>query len=140
MKVNPFVMPMVLIVALFGITLGAQATGNWTTSGRDAVDVANLTAADLKGWMTLQQVIDGMKISKQELYSIGGIPADTPTSKALKDMEGIVSVSDLRIKLTKPAASVQATPAPTQVVATPSTKGTPQSTAGTHPTPTPLPV
>ena len=152
MKINPFFMPILLIVALFGTTFTAQALGIWSTSGRDAVDVTKLTPADLKGWMTLQQVIDGMNISQEKLYAIGGIPADTPTSKALKELEAIVEVSTLRDKLnaelgitttsaTVPAP-VQATPTPeaTKVAATPVTKGTPQVTDGTHPTPTPLPA
>ena len=151
MKVNPFVMPIVLIVAMFTITLGAQATGNWTTSGRTAIDVTNFTAADLKGWMTLQQVIDGMKITREEFYSVAGFPADTPLTNALKDMESVISVTDLRTKLTAiyggastapsamPAMATP-TPAPTKVPATPVNKGTPQTTDGTHPTPTPLPV
>ena len=153
MRIHPFFMPILLIVGLLGTTFTAQALGFWTTSGRDAVDVTKLTPADLKGWMTLQQVIDGLPISQAELYQVAGIPSETPPSKALKDMEAVISVTDLRNKLiakdggaasTSSTAPVpaQATPTPvvTKVAATPATKGTPQVTDGTHPTPTPLPV
>ena len=38
----------------------AQATGGWTTSGRTAVVQADLTADDVKGWMTIQHAADGL--------------------------------------------------------------------------------
>jgi len=41
--------------------------------------------------MTLQQLIDGLPISQADLYRIGGFPADTPPTTALKDMESVVS-------------------------------------------------
>lgn len=150
MRINPFFMPILLIVALLGTTFTAQALGIWSTSGRDAVDVANLKPADLKGWMTLQQVIDGLKISKEELYAIGNIPADTATDKALKDLESIVEVSTLRDKLT---AKFSGTTAPAPAAATPTPVATPKptgvagatatakaTTGETHATPTPMPT
>jgi hypothetical protein len=148
MRVNPFFMPILLVVGLLGTTFTAQALGIWSTSGRDAVDVTNLKPADLKGWMTLQQVSDGLKISKDELYQVGGISADTSTAKALKDLEAIVSVSTLRERLTAKlagaSAPVVATPTP---VATPKPTGVPGATATakattgeTHATSTPMPA
>ncbi len=99
MRVNRFVMPIIVIVALLSTMLMAQAAGSWSTSGKDSVDLETLTSADIKGWMTLQQVIDGMKISKEELYAAGNIPLDVPASTALKDLEPLVpdfSVTTLR--------------------------------------------
>jgi len=149
MRINPFFMPILLIVALLGTTFTAQALGIWTTSGRDAVDVTKLTPADLKGWMTLQQLIDGLPISQADLYRVGGIPSDTPPTTALKDMESVVSVTTLREKLTAYYASaspmtsggtaqVAATPTP-QATSIPGTTATAKAASGeTHATPTPL--
>jgi hypothetical protein len=109
MRVNAFLIPILVIAALLGSSLIAQAGGFWATSGRTSVDVNNLTAVDLKGWMTLQQVMDGMQISQEQLYAAGNIPMDVPTSTALKDLEGIVpdfEVSVLREKLGAPEGSV----------------------------------
>lgn len=109
MRVNPFLVPIIVIAALLGSSLIAQAGGFWSTSGRTSVNLDNLTAVDLKGWMTLQQVMDGMKISKEQLYAAGNIPLDVPTSTALKELEGIVpdfEVSTLREKLGAPAGYV----------------------------------
>jgi len=121
MRVNRFLMPIIVIVALLGTTLIAQAAGFWSTSGKDSTDLENMSAADIKGWMTLQQVMDGLKISKEELYSVGGIPLDIPAEKALKDLEGVVpdfEISTLRDKLAapanpiKPLAPIEPTPLP----------------------------
>lgn len=154
MRVNPFLVPVIVIAALLGSSLIAQAGGFWSTSGRTSVNMDNLTAVDLKGWMTLQQVMDGMKISKEQLYAAGNIPLDVSTSTALKDLEGIVpdfEVSTLREKLGAPAGYVPEemmsgdhemapTPLPpptaTPIVHTPPITGT---HAGTGPGPTPLP-
>jgi hypothetical protein len=102
MRVNAFVLPLVVVVALLGSSFIAQAAGFWSTSGRASTDVNNLATADLKGWMTLQQVMDGLNISQVELYAIANVPPAVPTSTALKDLEPIVpdfEVSALRDKL-----------------------------------------
>jgi hypothetical protein len=154
MRVNRFLMPIIVIVALLGATFIAQAAGFWSTSGKDSLDLENMTSVDIKGWMTLQQVMDGLKISKEDLYAVGGIPLDASPDTALKDLEGSVpdfEISTLREKLAAPAnsigplAPIEPTPQPT---ATPLPASTPihtQPLTGTHSGgdaglgPTPLP-
>ncbi len=149
MRVNPFVMPIILIVALVGTALGAQATGKWSVSGKAAIDVTKMTAADLKGWMTLQQVMDGLKMSKEDVYAAGKIPADVPTEKALKDLEALVpgfSTTGFRDAITAKlsgapvAPSANTTPAPAAAAtpaATPAATATHVTGTGTGPTPLP---
>jgi hypothetical protein len=157
MRVNRFLMPLIVIVALLGTTFIAQAAGFWSTSGRTSIDPESMTSADIKGWMTLQQVMDGLSVSKEELYGVGGIPLDIPAETALKDLEGIVpdfEISTLRDKLAAPANPIEplvpseATPLP-QPTATPQPESTPVHTqliTGTHTGdgtgigPTPLPL
>ncbi len=157
MRINPFWMPIILIAALFGTVFAAQVMGQWSISGRESVDMTTIAPADIKGWMTLQQVIDGLGISQKDLYEIGGLPADTAPTQALKDLEAIVSVTTLRDRLTAklgitsttttsteptkvapPAASTPATPlsssAPGLVATPPAEKTAP------HVTTTPLPA
>ena len=146
MRVNPILVPLLVIVALLGTVFTAQSIGMWTTSGRTTVEAAQLNPADIKGWMTLQQVIDGLPIDKAALYQAGGIPADISADTALKDLEGVVpdfEITTLRDTLAAPGieqkdiaqpAEVTPVPAPatpTQVVA---------PTATTHATPTSLPA
>jgi hypothetical protein len=155
MRVNRFLMPIIVIVALLGTTFIAQAAGFWSTSGKDSIDLDNMTSADIKGWMTLQQVMDGLKISREELYAVGGIPLDVPTETALKELEGIVpgfEISTLREKFAapvnpiEPLAPIEPTPLP-QPTATPiatvthtqSITGTQHTGDGTGLGPTPLP-
>jgi hypothetical protein len=90
MRVKPFVMPVMVLVVLLGTVVGSQALGLWSTSGRTAVDLAQLAPADVKGWMTLQQVMDGLPIAQGELYALGAIPVDMPPTTALKDLEELV--------------------------------------------------
>ena len=123
MRVNRFVLPIVIIVALLGTALAAQAAGLWSTSGRDTTNLANMTPADIKGWMTLQQVMDGLSISQAELYPLAGIPADVLPGTALKDLESLVpdfSITILRDKLmARATGNVPAAPTGSTVTATP---------------------
>ncbi len=149
MRLNPFFMPALSITLLFGTVFGAQAAGVWSTSGRDTSALDALTPADVKGWMTLQQISAGIPIPPDELYSLMGIPSDIPAETALKDLEGVVpdfEVSVLRERLTAwqsgdaalPDPIVQApTGAPTlePTAAPPAT-----STSIAAPTATPLPT
>lgn len=151
MRLNPFTMPLLVIVALLGTIGIAQAAGLWTPSGRTAVDYENMTPDDLKGWMTLQQVMDGLKLSKEELYAAGNIPLDVATETALKDLEPLVpdfEVSGLRDALdAKLSAGENTSQGETEI----GPQTTPEATAALpisapqvqptiHVTPTPLPV
>lgn len=159
MRVNRFVLPLAVIAALLGTTLAAQAAGWWSTSGRSEVAPGNLTPADLKGWMTLQQVIDGLGIAPDELYPLAGIPEEVPPDTALKDLEALVpgfEISTLRDKLTAWAAAgtvepTVPTPAPisTRMPTSEAVATVPQPTLappaaghadGTGTGPTPLPA
>jgi hypothetical protein len=135
MRVNPFLMPVLLIAALLGSVFVAQAAGAWSVTGRTTVDLNNLAPADIKGWMTLQQVMEGVGISKEALYALVGLPADMPTSTALKDLEKLVpgfETSTLRDALIAraggatppPAANAQPTLQPTVQAATPTAHAT----------------
>lgn len=148
MRVNPFLMPAIVLIALFGTVWTAQAMGQWTTSGRVAIDPAKMTAADLKGWMTLQDVMTGLQISQADLYAAGKIPADVPPSTALNKLEALVpgfSVTTLRTALTSPqpapaATEAPAQPAPAQALATPTPTPTKTGSDGSGVGPTPLPA
>jgi hypothetical protein len=154
MRINPFLSPIVFIVALLGSVVVAQGAGVWSTSGRTAVTTDQLAPADIKGWMTLQQVIDGTGVPPAELYALVNIPPDVPPATALKDLEGIVpgfEITVLRDALTARQATVQQqqtapptlTPVPTtepviapaQPTATPR-PGTGANATGDHATPT----
>ena len=108
MRVNPFLIPVLFIVALLGTVFAAQSAGAWSTSGRSEVTANQLKPADLKGWMTIQQVSDGIGISQTELYTLIGVNSDIPASTALKDLEGILpgfEITSLKDELTARAGT-----------------------------------
>ncbi len=129
MRVNRFLLPLVALVALLGTILLAQATGLWLTNGRTAISTTHMTVDDIKGWMTLQQVIDGIPMAHDELYALAGIPADVPPTTALKDLESFISVTTLRARLAEhmgtPVTSTNAGQSSPTVSGTPGASITP---------------
>lgn len=88
MRLNKFVMPVVVIVALLGSVAIAQLMGWWMPS----VDVNVMSSPDqIRGWMTLQQVSDQFKIPPEILYQKLAIPADVPPTTPLRELEGQVT-------------------------------------------------
>jgi hypothetical protein len=155
---NKFLMPILVLAALLGSYLVAQATGFWAVSGKAMLDLENLTSsADIRGWMTLEQVIQGFGIPQAELYAALAIPAGLPASTALKDLEGIVEgfeVTKVREAVDAflsgaplppaqaPAEAPQATPTPAMLPTPQPTAHVPQGSGtgegdGTGPTPLP---
>lgn len=90
MRVNKYLLPLFGVVPMVALVLMAQLTGNWSTSGRAAIDMANMKPEDIKGWMTWQEVSDGLGIPLDELYVLSGVSRDIPPTTAMKDMEGLV--------------------------------------------------
>jgi hypothetical protein len=145
MRINPLLAPAFFIVILIGSIAVAQLTGNWNVSGQTTIDTENLAVADIKGWMTLQQVIDGFHISKEELYPLINVPAEIPTTTALKDLESIVpgfETSTVRDALTARLGTGQAVATPISPSSAPTVQPTVQLTLMATPRPsmTPLPA
>jgi len=45
--VNKFLAPILVVVALFGSYVVAQATGFWAVSGKEMIDLSNMTPAPI---------------------------------------------------------------------------------------------
>ncbi len=118
MSINRLWVPAIVISVLLGSVFGSQVFGWWSISGRGAVNLDDLAPADLKGWMTLQEVADGLGLTLEEVYQVGGIPAEIAPDTALKDMEDVVEVSTLRIRLAEYLASGFTPSAPDENAAT----------------------
>ena len=92
MKINPFVYGVVVLVVFLGVIFGFQGAGIWSTSGKVGASGERIqpSAADvntIKGWMTLEQVATTFNAPVAEIISAFNLPADTPASTALKDLE-----------------------------------------------------
>ncbi len=147
MRVNKWLLPTLALILMLGTVGVAQANGWWIVSGKEMVNVEALTGgADVKGWMTLQQVADGVDIDTATLYAQLGLAADIPPETALKDLEKIVAGFEVSVvrevvdgvlgkapaAATEPAVAT-ATPAVTTAAATamptPTMQPTPVPTA-----------
>jgi len=102
MRVNPFIYGAVVLVIFLGIILGFQKAGIWSISGKvtSGGEVVQPSAADvntIKGWMTLEQVSTTFNVSVADILKQFELPADTPPSTAIKDLEtDLFSVTELR--------------------------------------------
>jgi hypothetical protein len=128
-SVNKFLAPVLVMVALIGSYVVAQATGFWAVSGKEMIDLGNMTSsADIRGWMTLDQVILGFGIQQNEFYELLGIPADIPATTALKDLEGLIDgfeVTSVREAVDAIISSSSLRPEQAPVIASPEPTPTP---------------
>ncbi len=90
MKINKYVLPGLVLLLFLGTVLVAQATGNWSTSAQKTGPVTLASSAEIKGWMTLQQVADGFGLEQAELYELLELPADVPPGTPLKELGTIL--------------------------------------------------
>lgn len=91
MHVNKYLLPIFGVVPMLALVAITLLTGNWSTSGRTAVDMTRFGPADIKGWMTWQDISDGLDMPLDELYTLFAVPADIPPTTALKDMEKLLA-------------------------------------------------
>ena len=102
MKIKPFVFGLIVLAVFFGIIIGFQQAGVWSTSGKvDAsghqIQPSSADVNTIKGWMSLEQVSTTFNVPVAEILSAFDLPADTSPSTALKDLESdTFSVSGLR--------------------------------------------
>ncbi|MCL4529349.1 MAG: hypothetical protein M1282_08050 [Chloroflexi bacterium] len=92
MKINPFVYGVIVLTVFLGIIFSAQGLGFWSTSGKvdssgQAIQPSAADVNTIKGWMTLEQVSTTFNVPVSEILSVFDLPADTPASTALKDLE-----------------------------------------------------
>ncbi len=92
MKINPFIYGVVVLTVFLGVIFGFQAVGIWSTSGKvdtsgQAIQPSSTDVNTIKGWMTIEQVSATFGVPTAEILTAFNLPADTPGSTALKDLE-----------------------------------------------------
>jgi hypothetical protein len=92
MKINPVVYGLVVLMVFMGVILGFQRAGIWSVSGKltatgESVQPLAEDVNTVKGWMTLEQVSTAFGIPVKEIIAAFELPADTPPSTALKELE-----------------------------------------------------
>ncbi len=102
MRINPIVYGFVVLVVFLVTILGFQAAGIWSVSGKvtsdgGAVQPSATDVNTIKGWMTLEQITTTYKVPLDDLLAQFDLPADTPATTAIKDLESdLFSVTNLR--------------------------------------------
>lgn len=129
MTVKRWIVPLIVIVCLFGSVLVGRATGTWQTRGTRLTDLSGAKVEDIKGSSTLGDVSSAFGIPLPELHTLLGIPSDTSPDTKMKDLERYNEVDVVRNKVGVRLGI--ATPFPTSV-ATPQPSAT-QPASGAQP-------
>ncbi len=111
---------------IVGLLAASMQLGWFSTSGRVDADgqavtlTASSTGADLKGWMTIQQVLDAYGITKADFYRTFAIPSDVATDATLGPLGESVPGFELTLVRTwiDARATGGTTPAATPVAVT----------------------
>ena len=91
----PVLAYVVVLLALLGVlVIGTQSlgwfktTGQMTSSaGERVVPAAGAPTTDIKGWMTLQQVLDAYPVTQDRLYAHFLFPASATTETTLSELK-----------------------------------------------------
>jgi hypothetical protein len=94
-RVNLAVYAALVLVLFLGVIGSAQLAGVWSTSGKltasgEQVQITGADPAEIKGWMTINDVITAYHVPKEQFYAQFQIPVDLPAAIPLKDIEPIV--------------------------------------------------
>ncbi len=87
-----------LVFGLLGLTLilgtvqVSQVMGVWSTSGKSISSGQKImpkgeNTEELKGWMTIQDVLTAYGLTKEEMYARFSIPDTVPVTAQLKEIE-----------------------------------------------------
>ena len=103
-KVNIFVYMVIGLVFFVGSCQVAHLAGWWNTSGKVSVTGENITATgtnpdEIRGFMTIQEVLTAYKVTWEEFSKKFNLPADTALSAPLNTLEKVspdFSVTKLR--------------------------------------------
>ena len=92
MRLNPFVFGVVALVIFMGTIFTAQATGNWSISGKVTAEGEKIAATgtnpdEIKGWMTLEEINKAYGLTMEDLTKQFKLPADTDPKKQVKEFE-----------------------------------------------------
>lgn len=93
-----------ILLALIGVLLyGSQSLGWFKTtgqmtssSGEKVAPAAGAATSEIKGWMSIQEVLDAYPVTKATMYAHFGIPSETATTTTLSELkEGAVGSIDV---------------------------------------------
>ena len=144
MKIKPIVYGILVLSVFFGIILGFQAAGLWSTSGKfnangEAIQPSASDPTTIKGWMTLEQIVTTYNIPLSDILTEFELPETTLISTPIKELESdtfetsaliawLQNRTTTDIISTTPAETILTTPAPIQEATETNAKVTPSAT------------
>ncbi len=138
MRIKPIFFGILVLTVFLGTIIGFQAAGIWSVSGKitnsgEAVQPLAEDVNTIKGWMTLDQIASVYNVPLAGLLAQFNLPANTPASSAIKDLENdVFSVTNLRIWLQSRAGKALPAAAPiSETEAAPTPQVTPAEPAAT---------
>ncbi|MHB9032712.1 MAG: hypothetical protein ACYC6L_06660 [Anaerolineae bacterium] len=145
MKLSRLLIPLVVIVCLFGSVGVGLVFGWWQVSAQPLTISSSPDVANIKGSSTLQEVSAAYGIPQDALYQLLGLPADTPFTTQLKELESVIEVSEVRTRIqayldqassgtTAPNGTAAAQPASSEPVSTAAPSATPAPAASAQAT------
>ncbi|MCR4426712.1 MAG: hypothetical protein NUW23_11110 [Firmicutes bacterium] len=102
MRLHHLAVPLIAVIAFFGVVGMGVVTGTWSTTGRAPVlasDSQALGPDDLKGWMSLTEVAGWTRLPLEALIRELGLPEAVDTAVRMSNLEKDVpgfEVSDVR--------------------------------------------
>jgi len=124
MRIHPIAYGLLVLIVFFGIILGFQSAGVWSISGKvdasgKAIQPSVEDVESIKGWMTLEQISGTYDVPISELLDKFGLPLDTPSSTAIKDLENdLFSPEALKVWLQSRSQPLESVPPSTDVTPT----------------------
>lgn len=107
--VNPYLYGLLVLALFLGTVQVARVMNFWSTSGKvtgagEKIQPTGTNPAEIKGWMTINDVLTAYKVPQAEFYAGLNLPADLPLTTQMKDIEKKVpgfSVDAVRTWLTQ---------------------------------------
>jgi hypothetical protein len=102
MHIKPYLFGVLVLAIFLSVIIAFQAAGFWSTSGKtsssgEAVQPSAEDVNTIKGWMTFEQISTTYHAPLADILTQFDLPADTPASTAIKDLESdVFSVTNLR--------------------------------------------
>lgn len=100
-RISKYIYGFLIIAILLGGIGIAKLVGVWEVSAKynlDGSEVVLIDVDDIKGYMSLDEVISSFNLDKEEMYQYMKFPADLPTSTLFKDIKGITGIDPEPIK------------------------------------------
>ena len=103
MRISKYFYGFIIIAILLGGISIAKMADAWYISIKvnpdgSAVELSGTDVEEIKGWMSLDEIITSFNLDKDQLYQYLKFPEDLPTSTLVKDIKRLTGIDPEPIK------------------------------------------